>query len=364
MQQQQVKEATTTILGAMIVGAPQGLGSTAALVPAQASDAAAAPAGPITDEQIEKLGATQARGLSELSESMLGAVRASDVDGFGSKLNELIVVAKGLDPSQFARKGLVAKISGMFGKAKEKALAQYNSVEGQMERLVGELDKGAALQDRRVPELEQMYVANVQYHNELEQAAAQGDAMAQSLRSQLALEEQAQDAFAAQRQADARSRIARVERRVDDVRRAMLLAKQTAPQIRLLQENARELSRKFRDVQTVTIPAWRNAFSLHLVQIEQSKGAALANAVHDATDDALRMNADLLRENTQEIARAKQRAVVEISTLEHVNRQLIGSFADVARIEEAGRKARLEAKGKIEALERQLIDRFQGTGQS
>ena len=166
----------------------------------------------------------------------------------------------------------------------------------------------------------------------------------------------------AQHVADYQNRVLRLEKRIDDLGRAQYLAKLTAPQIRIMQENARVLAEKFKDIKVTTIPAWQNTFSMYLVQLEQQKGAQLATAIHDATDDAFKLQADLLRQNTATIATAKQRSIVSLETVQHMQEQLLGAMDDMARINDEGRKSRLEATPKFIALEQELINRFTPKG--
>lgn len=312
----------------------------------------------VTEDQIERLGDQQSTQLSSLSKQILSQVRASDADAFGAKLNDLIGVAKSLDPSKHNRKGILAFLRSLVGTAKEKMLAEYQTVEGRMTVLIGELDKSAALQSARVNDLEDMYLANMQTHQSLEECVSQGQEMLVIMQEQLESESKATDAFSAQRIADQKNRIDRLEKRIDDIRRSMLLAKQAAPEIRLLQDNARTLASKFKDVKAVTIPAWQNAFSLYLVQLEQKKSAELITQIHDTTDEAFKMQADMLRENTVMIAKAKQRSVVSIETLEHVQNQLLGAFDDMNKIAEEGKRSRKQAEVKLVALEKQLVEKF------
>jgi len=312
----------------------------------------------ITDQQIDSLGDQSSSQMSAISQSLLSQVRASDAEILGQKLNELIGVAKGLDPTKYKRKGIFSFITNLFGNAKEKILSELQSIDGRMQVLIGELDRSALLHEGRINDLENMYNANVAAHNELENSVKEGERMLGVLSTHLASEQQAADAFAAQRTHDVKERIDRLEKRIDDNKRAMLLAKQAAPEIRLLQSCARDLSNQFKNVKAVTIPAWKNALTLYLIQLEQKKGAQLANAAHDATDEAFRIQADQLRQNVQEIGRAKQRSIVSVDTLQHVQQQLIGSFDDMSRIAEEGRRARKEAEPKLVALEQELIARF------
>ena len=313
----------------------------------------------ISDDEIDKIGDQSRTQLSALSQKMLGSVRASDTDDFGAKLNQLVAVSKGMNPAEFNKKGLLSKLTGMFGSIKEKMLAQYNTVEKQMDSLVAELNKSIVLHTQRITDLEGMYNTNYASHQALEAAVNHGKEIQTQLEAGLVQLKAAgaTDSFAAQRIADLDEKIQRLEKRLDDLSRGMLLAKQMAPEIRLLQSNARTLVTKFHDVEEVTIPAWKNAFTLYIVQMEQRKGAALATTVDDATDAAFIAQADALRQGTVEIAKAKQRSVVSIDTLEHVQEQLLGSFDDMQKIAEEGRKARKDAEPKLKALEQALIDR-------
>ena len=128
----------------------------------------------VTDDQIEELGQKDTTKLSSLSQQMLSQVRASDAEGFGTTLNQLIGVAKGMDPTKFKDKGILSKITGLFGSVKEKMLAQYSTVEHRMDELVAELDKFSATQKARIPQLEDMYNVNYQGHIGLEKEAARG----------------------------------------------------------------------------------------------------------------------------------------------------------------------------------------------
>ena len=317
----------------------------------------------ITDQQIEQLGDNYAVELSSLSKKMLGSVKASDAEEFGEKLNQLVGVAKGLDPNKFKRKGVVGALMNLFSSTKEKMLSQYQSVETRMNTLVAELDKSASLQIQRVGDLEEMFEANQASHDGLELAVIHGREVLAVMNTQLAeMTENAKtasaDSFTAQHLADFQNKTFRLEKRIDDLGRAQYLSKLAAPQIRIMQENARTLAEKFKDIKVTTIPAWQNTFSMYLVQIEQQKGAELANAVHDATDHALRLQSDLLRQNTQEIARAKQRSIVSLETVQHMQQQLLGAMDDMTRISDEGRRNRKEAEPKFIALEQELINRF------
>lgn len=321
---------------------------------------AAVPAPRMNEQQIADLGKQAATSLAGISTEILKGVRASDTGEFGKDLNSMVKLAKGIDPAALKNAGLFGRIRGLLANAREHLVAQYASVERQMDALAIQLEQKAAHHEKRIGDMERMYTDNEAYHGQLEQASLRGEQLLVQLRADF---EQAQqiavhDSFGAQRLADHQRIIDRLSKRVDDLQRAMLLSKQAAPQIRLMQENARGLVQKFGDLKVVALPAWKNSFSLYVLQLEQQDAVKVANAVDEMTDAALRKNADLLRQNTAEIARARQRAVVTVETLEHVQTQLLGSVEDIRRIEDEGRNQRQAEQPKLIAMEQALIAAF------
>ena len=69
------------------------------------------------------------------------------------------------------------------------------------------------------------------------------------------------------------------------------------------------------------------------------------------------MQADQLRENVTLIAKASQRSVVDIDTLEHMQNQLEGALNDAKRIADEGAKARADARVKLAGMDAALIQR-------
>ena len=61
---------------------------------------------------------------------------------------------------------------------------------------------------------------------------------------------------------------------------------------------------------------------------EQKNSVQLANTIDDATNELLRRNADLLHQNSVDTAKANQRSVIDIETLEHVQNTLIKTVND------------------------------------
>ncbi|MET0855620.1 MAG: toxic anion resistance protein [Telluria sp.] len=333
------------------------------LLPAAPAQASAAPLvrvdiSGIDDKAIESLGGATGSGVAKVSAKLLGTVRASDADVFGTQLNELIAASKGLDPAKLRAGGLMSRVTSMFGSVKEKMLSQYQVVESRMETLVGEMTRHANVHRGRIQDFDEMYKGLEMYYQGLDADVKKGEEWAAQLRQAVAQQEAAANAFEAQQATELKRRLERLEKRIDDLRRAMLMATQMVPQIRLSQDNARALTDTFTDIVNVSIPAWRNVFSLYLLQLEAKQSAAVANSAYDATDAAFRAQADMLLENTETVARAKQRSLVSLETAQHVQTQLITAFDKLEQISNEGQQRRKDELPKLQQLERDLIARF------
>jgi uncharacterized protein YaaN involved in tellurite resistance len=312
----------------------------------------------IDDKAIEALGGNTGAGVAKVSAKLLGTVRASDADVFGTQLNELIATSKGLDPARLRSGGMLSRLTNMFGSVKEKMLSQYQVVESRMDTLVAEMTRHANVHRARIQDFDEMFKGLEMYYQGLDADVKKGDAWAAQLRQAVAQQAAPANAFEAQQATELKRRLERLEKRIDDLRRAMLMATQMVPQIRLSQDNARALTDTFTDIVNVSIPAWRNVFSLYLLQLEAKQSAAIANAAYDATDAAFRTQADMLLENTETVARAKQRSLVSLETAQHVQAQLVTAFDKLEQISNEGQQRRKAELPKLQELERELITRF------
>lgn len=331
-----------------------------ALVPLAPAAATQVPAPRITETDIAELGAKQGTGLATVSSRLMASVKTSETGEFGKGLSGLVVLAKGLDPASLKNKGFLGKVFGRMKAAQTNLLTQYSTVERQMDALVAKLDSDAQLHTGRINDIEQMYVDNMNYHQELEQAQDQARSWLKQAEADFEAAKQiaVNDPFGAQRLADHARLIDRLSKRIDDIERAQMLSKQMAPQLRQMQEQARALVSKFGDVKAVTLPAWKNNFGQYVLALEQKEAVRVLAEVDAVTEAALRNGAELLRANAAGVAEARQRSVVSIETLEHVQANLMGSIEDVLRIDSEGRTRRAAEAPRLANMEKQLIEAF------
>ena len=76
--------------------------------------------------------------------------------------------------------------------------------------------------------------------------------------------------------------------------------------------------------------------------------------VTDMTNELLRKNADKLKMATIETARASERGVVDIGTLQHTNQSLTSTLDEVLQIQTEGAQKRREAEAELRRIEGEL----------
>jgi len=305
--------------------------------------------------------------IAQYSNDMLGQVKSGHMDEIGGKLTEIVVLAKGVNLSDLKEQGsklpLIGGLIDRFKLGKEKVLGRFETLARQIDKIVGELDVQQQRLGKRSQDLEQVYQLNVQEYYGLSNHIIAGDIKLEEMRAiliDMKAAPSAADPIRAQEINDYQDVLQRLEKRIHDLRVMQTIAIQTAPMIRMVQSNNQVLVEKFHNIKALTIPAWKKQFTLAIALLEQKKSVELATRIDDATNEFLKNNAELLHHNSVATARANQRAIVDIETLEAVQHSLISTFEEVAQIQQDGERKRAEAVDKLSQMKQELVTKLAG----
>ena len=152
--------------------------------------------------------------------------------------------------------------------------------------------------------------------------------------------------------------INRFEKKIHDLELTRMISIQTAPQIRLVQNNDTLMVEKIQSTIVNTIPLWKSQMVLALGVEHSSQAAAAQRQVTDMTNELLRKNAEKLKTATVETARESERGIVDMETLIATNENLISTIDEVMRIQSEGREKRREAEVRLTELEDQLKNKL------
>ncbi|HDZ38580.1 MAG TPA: toxic anion resistance protein, partial [Marinobacter sp.] len=120
----------------------------------------------------------------------------------------------------------------------------------------------------------------------------------------------------------------------------------------------------YNTISTLTIPVWKRQMLMGLSLEEQADSVELAEKIDDFTNELLRKQADLLKKNTLATARANQRLVIDVETIQHVQKTLIDTVTEVNSIQDRASADREAAVEKIMGLRSQVNERLLGSNES
>ena len=313
----------------------------------------------INHNAVAEYGKNIATQTSGYTDELLNLVQNKDFDETGQKLNQVVQVAQQLNTSSILNKkknsgffgGLMGKIKG----AKNNIDMHFNTTKEQIDTLVKEIEKSQSGLKARVDTLDRMFHGVQSEYKQLGVYIAAGKLKQDEIQQEIStLTSQAQDQTTTQRVYDLNHLANNLEKRVSDLQVLQQSAMQTLPMIRIIQSNNLMLVDKFYAIKNITLPAWKNQISLAISLNEQKNSVQLANTIDDATNDLLKRNADLLHQNSVDTAKANQRSVIDIETLEHVQNTLIKTVNDVIQIQKEGMQKRAEATTRLRSLQDNL----------
>lgn len=306
--------------------------------------------------QIVRYGVNAQRNISDFSVSILKKVKTYDMGEIGGSLKELTIA---LDATVESEKksifGLFQKVKRSFGAIR----ANYAKAENNVNRIEEDLLSHEAVLVQDISMYQQMYELNLQYYKELTMYIFAGKkALDQATASKLfqlkTIADQTNKQEDVQAYRDYKELCHRFEKKLSDMEITRLISIQSAPQVRLLQNNDREMLDKLQSSIANTIPLWRNQLVLSL-GIEHTKRALEAqNALADKTNELLLKNSETLKMATIDTANAVERPIVDIETLRQCNKDLIDSIREVIKVHEQGSIKREQAQEELVKIESEL----------
>ena len=306
--------------------------------------------------QVLQYGAGAQKKMADFSDAALANVRTQDLGEVGALLAGMVGELKDFNAEE--KKGFLGFFRSKAGQL-ENLKNQYAKAEVNVQKICDALQQHQVrlLKDSAV--LDKLYEQNLAYFKELTMYILAGKQKLQEVRQGKLrqLEETArrtglaEDAQAAR---DLSDKCVRFEKKLHDLELTRAIAIQTAPQIRLIQNNNTTMVEKIQTTLVNTIPLWKNQMVLALGIAHSTEAAQAQRQVSDVTNALLKANAQKLHMATLETARESERGIVDMETLNQTNAQLIRTLDDVMKIQTEGRAKRQAAEGELVQMERQL----------
>lgn len=305
--------------------------------------------------------------ISGFADNILGQVRAKDSGYAGEIMTSLMLKVKELDIDALSpeKGGFLKKlpiIGDMINSFKNFA-AKYEKLDVQIEKIEHELDTARMQMLKDIGTFDALYKKNLEYLQELDYYIIAGEMKMKELQEVTIKEAQTHaeatnDPIDAQKVNDLVQFANRFEKKVHDLKLSRMIAIQTAPQIRLIQNNDQVLVEKIQTSLLNTIPLWKNQIIIAIGLFRQNKALEMQKKVTDTTNELLLKNSEMLKQNSIGVAKESERGIVEIETLKKVNADLISTIEETLRIQQEGKAKRQQAEVELANLEQELKNKL------
>lgn len=314
---------------------------------------------------IVNFGAELQKTLSNQSDSFLGNVRRSNSGEVGGLINDLLVELNYVDVDELNGNKVKSFLSKLPFMKKvmtqvENLFAKYDKIINNIEQISYKVNAGIITSTKDNAVLQTIFESNVNSIKQIEDLVIAGNIRMERAAAELAQMEANPQNFQDYQIADKRDFIARLDRRMADLKVVRVIMMQSLPQIRLVQNNNVSIAEKAQTILTTTLPVWKNQLSLAVAMYRQQQNIEIQQKVSSTTEEILRKNAERLGQNSINVARANEQTIVSIDTLRETTSMLINTLNEVKQIQKQGADNRRKLDQDLQTLEHELKANVRG----
>ena len=311
--------------------------------------------------QILQYGAGTQKKMADFSDAALENVRTQDLGEVGELITQVVGELRDFDATE-EEKGFLGFFKKQGNKI-ENMKNRYAKAEVNVQKITTSLQDHQMRLMKDSAVLEKMYAQNLNYYKELTMYILAGKQKLQEVREGKLRDLEAKAAASglpeeAQEAQDLDSKCNRFEKKLHDLELTRTISLQTAPQIRLVQNNDTLMVEKIQTTIVNTIPLWKSQMVLALGIAHSTEAAQAQRQVTDLTNELLKKNAQALHLASTETAKESERGIVDIETLKQTNQELISTLDDVMKIQKEGRIKRQQAEVEMRRMEDELKNKL------
>ncbi|HXD92912.1 MAG TPA: toxic anion resistance protein [Bacteroidia bacterium] len=297
--------------------------------------------------------------IAKQSDTFLTNVRTYNSGDVGSNINELLTELNYIDVDQLNQgpfKRFISRIP-LLNKLVidvKKLFQQYDKVTANVEKISNKVKAGMINSVKDNAALQTMFDANISMIKEIEKLIIAGQIKFKQLSDELAEMEANPSQFQDYQISDKRDFITRLDKRLADMKVVRFIMLQSLAQIRVVQNNNTSIAEKAQSILTTTMPVWKNQLTLAVALQRQKQNIEIQRKVSETTNTILNKNADMLKQNSIEVAKENENTVVSLETLRNTTKSLIDTLNEVKQIHEQGTQTRRELDKGLQDLEAEL----------
>lgn len=309
-------------------------------------------------------GQQASEGISKVSDSLLGTMKAVNAEEAGEMIQQLTKVMDKFDIKELEEIKEPSGLQKLFGRVKNSidALFQkYENMGTEVDKIYVILKKYEMQIENANKNLKQMYDSNISYYQELEKYIVAGEMGLEELDTKLIPQFEQEAAQSGDRLAMSNVETLRrtrdmLEQRVYDLQIAENIALQTIPMIQGIQYSNFNLTRKINSAFIITLPIFKQCLAQAVMLKRQELQAKSLKALDDKTNELLLRNAQNMASQTTSIARMAGGSSVQMETLEKTWQTIVDGIEQTKQIEEENHRQRVENSAKLETMKAKMLN--------
>ncbi|MCX2492378.1 toxic anion resistance protein [Pedobacter sp. PF22-3] len=308
---------------------------------------------------ILNYGSDAQNSMEKYSNDFLSSVRTYNSGEVGGLINELLTELNYIDVSELEQSGFKSFISRIpFLKNLvvdvKKLFQKYDVVVNNIDKITNKIKAGRLNSIKDNSSLQTMFDSNVGYIHQMEELIIAGQLKYNELSIKLAEMEGRPADYQDYEIADLRDFISRLDKRLADMKIVRFIMLQSLAQIRVVQNNNTSIAEKAQSIVSTTIPVWKNQLTIAVALQRQKANVEMQKKISDTTNTILQKNAEMLKQNSIDVAKENEKTVVSLETLKRTTSSLIETLNEVKQIHEAGAQSRRVLDGELKTLEAEL----------
>ena len=308
---------------------------------------------------ILNYGAEIQNSISKQSDTFLNNVRTYNSGEVGTLINDLLTELNYVDVDQLDQspmKRFLSKIP-LVNKLVvdvKKLFQQYDKITVNVDKISNKVKAGMINSVKDNTSLQTMFDANVGLIKDMENHIIGGQIRFSELNAELAQMDANPSQYQDYQIADKRTFASRLDKRLADMKIVRFIMLQSLAQIRVVQNNNISIAEKAQSILTTTMPVWKNQLTLAVALQRQKQNIEIQRKVSETTNTILQKNAEMLKQNSIEVAKENENTIVSLETLKMTTKSLIDTLTEVKQISEQGAETRRQLDSGLQNLEAEL----------
>lgn len=308
---------------------------------------------------ILNFGAEIQSNIAKQSDTFLNNVRTQQGGEVGNLITELLTELNYIDVDELNKNAFQRFISGIPLLNKlvidvKKIFQKYDKITANVDRISNKVKAGMINSVKDNTALQTMFDSNVNLIKELENYIIAGQLKFKQMSEELAVMEGNPANYQDYEISDKRNFVTRLDKRLADMKVVRFILLQSLAQIRVVQNNNISIAEKAQTILTTTMPVWKNQLTLAVALQRQKQHIEVQKKVSETTNTILQKNAEMLKQNSIDVARENEKTVVSLDTLKQTTQSLIETLQEVKQIHEQGAQTRRELDSGLQNLEAEL----------